>query len=51
MRQNFVWNSENNENIASNEDFIEKENDSEEIKKLKKLWINSEKENDKESID
>ena len=51
LRQNFVWNSENNENIASNEDFIEKENDSEEIKKLKKLWINSEKENDKESID
>ena len=51
LRQNFVWNSENNENIASNKDFIEKENDSEEIKKLKKLWMNSEKENDKESID
>ena len=51
LRQNFVWNSENNENITSNKDFIEKENDSEEIKKLKKLWMNSEKENDKESID
>ena len=51
LRQNFVWNSENNENIASNKDFIEKENDSEEIKKLKEIWRKSEKENDKESID